>query len=231
MRLLLVEDKQDIADMLMTELRRHEFLIDHVDSIELAAEAVNLVSYGVIMVDRQLGDDDGMALIPLLRQRSFTMPVMVLSAEAEAESRIAGLNAGADDYLSWPFVLDELVARVRVLLRRSIQLNDDVITIGNLTFDVSMSTVSVDGGFIELTRRELLALECLLKNAGRIVRRDYLFEQVYGTSDAIASNALDSHISRLRRKLGDIDADVTIHPARGVGYLLKANEAASARRG
>lgn len=224
MRLLLVGDRQDIADALMAELRRHDFLVDHAGSIELAEEATALVSYGAVIVARQVGAVDGLSLIGLLRRRGLTMPVMVLSGEAEAASRIEGLNAGADDYLSWPFAYDELAARVRVLLRRSLQINAEVISTGNVTFNLTVGTVGVGENFAALTRRELLALECLMKSAGRIVRREYLFEQVYGSSDAIASNSLDSHISRLRRKLTALGADIIILPARGVGYVLRVDD-------
>lgn len=227
MRLLLVEDEPEMADMLIGELGRRDFLVDHVSSLEFAEESVIMVQYDAIILDRQLEDgDDGLALIPYLRRRAMSTPVIVLSAMGAADDRVGGLNQGADDYLAKPFMMDELVARIRALLRRPASVSAQVITVGNLAFDVTMGAISIGGLPLDLPRREMLALEALVKRAGRTVRRPVLFEEMFGIGDEIASNSLDAHVSKLRRKLADAGAGVEIHPVRGVGYLLRAEDEA-----
>lgn len=226
MRLLLVEDEPEMADMLLGELARRDFLVDHASSLEIAEESVSMIQYDAIILDRQLEDGDGLALIPYLRKRAMSTPVIVLSAMGAANDRVGGLNQGADDYLAKPFMMDELVARIRALLRRPANVSAQVIAVGNLAFDVTMGSISIGGDQLDLPRREMLALEALVKRAGRTVRRQSLFEEVFGTSDEIASNSLDAHVSKLRRKLADAGAGVEIHPVRGVGYLLKAEDEA-----
>lgn len=149
------------------------------------------------------------------------MPIIVLTARGELADRITGLDSGADDYLAKPFAVEELLARLRAVLRRPAGLTPDVIRAGRLTFDVGHREASIDGQSFELPRRELLVLEALIRRMGRTVLRSALEEAVYNFDDEIQSNALDTHISRLRRKLAEADAGVEIHGIRGVGYLLK----------
>lgn len=166
-------------------------------------------------------DGDGLALIPKLRARADGVPIIVLTARGELADRIAGLDSGADDYLAKPFAVEELLARLRAVLRRPAGLSPDVIRAGRIAFDVGHREASIDGQPFELPRRELLVLEALIRRMGRTVLRSALEEAVYNFDDEIQSNALDTHISRLRRKLSDADAGVEIHGIRGVGYLLK----------
>jgi DNA-binding response OmpR family regulator len=221
MRILLVEDEPDMAALLRRALEKHDYVTDCAPSIEIAIEAIETVAHDLVILDRQLGDGDGASLIAYLRQRRPNVPIVILSARGSANDRIEGLNLGADDYLAKPFLVDELLARLRAVLRRPTQVVSKPLSIGNLSFDLDLGEVSINGERLDLPRREYLVLESLMRRAGRTVRRSVLEEDVYGSDDEIQSNSLEAHISRLRRKLADADATVTIHPVRGVGYLLK----------
>jgi DNA-binding response OmpR family regulator len=207
MRILLVEDELDLAKALISALERHDILVDHVSTLEMALEAVENAVHSIAVLDRKLPDGDSLTIIPALRKAQAGLPIIVLSA------------LGADDYLAKPFVVDELVARIRALMRRPAMIADMGISVGKLTFNLGDGTATVNGAPLTLTRREVLALEVLVRRAGRTVARSALEEAVYGFDDEIASNTLDAHISRLRRKLAP--ADVEIHSIRGIGYLLR----------
>ncbi|KKB75787.1 transcriptional regulator [Devosia soli] len=220
MRILLVEDELDLARALISALERHDILVDHVSTLEMALEAVQSGVHSVVVLDRKLPDGDGLRIIPDVRRAQAGLPIIVLSALGAPEQRIEGLETGADDYLAKPFLVDELVARIRALMRRPAVLADMAISVGKLSFNLGDGTATAAGEPLTLTRREVLALEVLVKRAGRTVARSSLEEAVYGFDDEIASNTLDAHISRLRRKLSP--AGVEIHSIRGIGYLLRA---------
>lgn len=196
-------------------------IVDHAPTLAEAEEAISADVHAAVLLDRQLPDGDGLALIPKLRARADGVPIIVLTARGELADRVAGLDSGADDYLAKPFAVEELLARLRAVLRRPAGLQPDVIRAGRLAFDFGHREASVDGAPLELPRRELLVLEALVRRMGRTVLRSALEEAVYSFDDEIQSNALDTHVSRLRRKLAEADAHVEIHGIRGVGYLLK----------
>jgi two-component system OmpR family response regulator len=223
MRLLLVEDEPDMAALLRGVLEKHDFVTDSAPSIEIAIEAIETIAHDLVLLDRQLGDGDGATLIAYLRKRRPNVPVVILSARGTAEDRVEGLNLGADDYIAKPFVINELVARLRAVLRRPTQLAAKRLEVGNLSFDLNQAEVFIDGVRLDLPRKEYLVLESLMRRTGRTVRRSVLEEEVYGSDDEIQSNALEAHISRLRRKLSEAGALVSIQPVRGVGYFLKHN--------
>jgi DNA-binding response OmpR family regulator len=221
MRLLLVEDEAEFAGALREALERERFIVDHADSLAFGREAARAGRFDIVLLDRTLPDGDGLALIPTLRAENPGLPIIVLSARGQVPDRILGLNEGADDYLSKPFALDELLARIRAIRRRPAGLGAEEIHVGSLVFDVTNEEASVDGVRLELSRRELLVLAALVNRRGRTVLRETLDQAVYGFDDEVQSNTLDSHISRLRRKLSMAGAGVQIHPIRGVGYLLR----------
>jgi len=220
-RILLVEDEVEMASALAVALKTHDMLTDHVSTLADAEEAAISNGYGAILLDRQLPDGDGLSLVPKLRGRGLAVPVIVLTARGDLIDRIAGLDIGADDYLGKPFAVEELLARLRAVLRRPADLPAEILRLGRISFDVGHREASIDGQPFELPRRELLVLETLLRRMGRTVPRAALEEAVYGFDDEIQSNALDTHISRLRRKLSETGAEVEIHAVRGVGYLLR----------
>ena len=221
MRVLLVEDEPEMAAALTVALKNYDMVVDHVSTLTDAEEAVFLNDYGAILLDRQLPDGDGLTLIPKLRAKGVGTAVIVLTARGELTDRITGLDTGADDYLGKPFAVEELLARLRAVLRRPTDLPPETMRLGRLSFDLGNREASVAGQPLDLPRRELLVLEALLRRMGRTVTRSSLEEAVYSIDDEIQSNALDTHVSRLRRKLSEAEAEVEIHGIRGVGYLLK----------
>ncbi|MDQ8729369.1 response regulator transcription factor [Bradyrhizobium sp. LHD-71] len=221
MRILLVEDEPEMAGALSGALKGYDMVVDHVLTLAQAEEAISADVHRAVLLDRQLPDGDGLGLIPKLRARADGIPIIVLTARGELADRIAGLDHGADDYLAKPFAVEELLARLRAVLRRPAGLQCDLLRVGRLAFDCAHREASVEGRTLELPRRELLVLETLLRRMGRTVLRSSLEEAVYNFDDEIQSNALDTHVSRLRRKLAEVQAGVEIHGIRGVGYLLK----------
>lgn len=222
MRILLVEDEAEFAKALRGALSRDRFVVDWVDSVSLASEASRSGVHELILLDRTLPDGDGLVLIPQFRVDSPGVPIIVLSARGELSDRVAGLDDGADDYLVKPFDFDEMLARIRAVQRRPNELAPDEIEIGDLAFDIAFGEARVRETRLHLQRREVSVLTALLRRRGRVVVRESLEEAVYGFDDTIGSNTLDSHVSRLRRKLSDAGAGVEIHTVRGVGYLLRA---------
>jgi DNA-binding response OmpR family regulator len=223
LKVLLVEDELEFADTLRGALERERFIVDHVDRLSTAREATVAGSYELVLLDRTLPDGDGISLVPVLRAQNPGLPIIILSARGEVLDRVAGLDEGADDYLIKPFALEEMFARIRAVRRRPAELGAEEIRVGSLVFDVANDEVTVAGVRLDLIRRELRVLATLVKRRGRTVLRESLEQAVYGFDDGVQSNTLDSHISRLRRKLTEAGADVEIHTIRGVGYLLRAS--------
>jgi DNA-binding response OmpR family regulator len=194
--------------------------VDHAPNLMIAREACHCGVHDAVLLDRKLPDGDGLSLIPHMHREQPGLPVIVLSALGSSDQRIAGLDHGADDYLAKPFSTDELMARLRAVMRRPPQIGPAKVTVGRLKFDLTERHAEVDGVPLDLTRRELLALEVLVRRTGRAVARGALVDAIYGYDEEIASNTLDSRISRLRSKLDG--AGVEIHAIRGLGYLIRA---------
>jgi two-component system OmpR family response regulator len=224
MRILLVEDEPELAATTAARLTTEGFIVDQLGTLGDAIEAVMTTQYRAVLLDRRLPDGDGLSLLPVLRTRPSPPPVIVLTALDEIPDRVAGLDAGAEDYLIKPYAFDELLARLRVLFRRDGTPSSGpgpTVTIGNLVYDLSAREASVRGSSLGLPRRELAILDVLVRRAGRVVLREHLEEQVYGFDDDIQSNALEAQISRVRKRLAEAGAGVVVHGIRGVGYMLR----------
>ncbi|WP_117189971.1 response regulator transcription factor [Rhizobium terrae] len=221
MRILLIEDEKELAAALAVALSKHGIVIDHTTHLADAAELVRQSDYDAILLDRRLPDGEGLSFIPLLRRVGRDAPIIVLTARNEPMERVEGLDIGADDYLGKPFLVQELMARLRAVLRRPAALAELQINVGRMVVDPLHLSVKVDDVPLDLPRRELLVLSALAKRRDKTVLRSTLEAAVYNYEEEIQSNALDAHISRLRKRLSDAGAGVSIHNIRGVGYLLK----------
>lgn len=221
MRILLIEDDPDLGPAVAANLRRDGFSVDLLGDRASAEAALATTDYVLLLLDLGLPDGDGLELLRRLRRRGSALPVMVLTARDAIEDRVAGLEAGADDYLIKPFAHAELVARIRAVLRRPGRDLGAVIEVGRLKFEPTSGHVEVDGRAVMLPRRERMLLETLLRRAGRVVNRKVLEEALWDQDEEIESNTLESHVSRLRRRLAEAGAGVTIRTLRGVGYLLE----------
>lgn len=221
MKILLIEDELELAGSLRTVLEKERFVVDHAERLASAGEAAMIGVFDLVLLDRTLPDGDGLSLIAQLRSRNPGVHIIVLSARSEVADRVAGLDKGADDYLIKPFSLDEMLARIRAVRRRPTEMKGEEIRAGSIVFDLSNEEVEVAGKRLDIPRRELRVLAALIKRRGRTVLRESLEQAVFGFDDEVQSNTLDSHISRLRRRLRQSDARVEIHAVRGVGYLLR----------
>jgi DNA-binding response OmpR family regulator len=221
MRVLLVEDNERLSSLMRGGLARAGFTVDAFASLTDADAAVATVDYDLILLDLGLPDGDGLHWLKQLRRSKQGIPVLVATARGGLTDRVAGLDTGADDYLVKPFEMDELLARCRALLRRPGACLSTVLSTGNLTLDTASRQVAVAGNPIDVPRREADLLEVLLRRSGQVVPRTVLEERLYGFDDDVTPNALEAHVSRLRRRLTDAAADVTVHTVRGVGYLLR----------
>jgi len=221
MRLLLVEDEKELASALSAALSKQGIVTDHTMRLDDAMELTRQNTYDAILLDRRLPDGEGLTFIPQLRRAGVDTPIIVLTARNEPMERIEGLDGGADDYLGKPFLVEELMARLRAVLRRPTNLVEQQITAGRILIDPLHLSVTVNSTPFDLPRRELLVLIALAKRKDKTVLRSTLEAAVYNYEEEIQSNALDAHISRLRKRLADASAGVTVHNIRGVGYLLK----------
>lgn len=222
MRILLLEDEPEMARALLEALRRRDVLADHVRTIADADAMARIGTYDVLVLDRRLPDGEGLDLVASLRQRKYPVPILVLTALGSIDHRVDGLDSGADDYLAKPFAIEELLARLRALQRRGPTLSDKYLNFGNLSVDPRSNEISIEGTIVEFPRREYLVLEALMRRPNRIVTRSNLIEAVYALEDEIGSNALDAHISRIRKKLVLAGAAAEIRAVRNIGYLIRA---------
>lgn len=216
MRILLVEDDDLLGRGIVAGLKLQHYNVEWFQKGEQALLSLKHENYDAMVLDLGLPDIPGLQVLKTLRQRGSLLPVLILTALDGVDDRIAGLDAGADDYLTKPFDLDEVYARIRALIRRAGGRADASITYQDIRLDPAAHTVTKAGGGIDLSRREYTLLQELLENMGRVLSRSRLEEGLYSMDDDVGSNAVEVHIHHLRKKLGN----EVIRTVRGVGYTI-----------
>ncbi|CAH2397046.1 putative transcriptional regulatory protein y4xI [Mesorhizobium metallidurans STM 2683] len=223
MRTLFVDHHADLTRAVGVALGDSGFAVDIVRTLEQASSAFSCASYEVLLLELALPDGNGLDWLKQLRSEGHSVPALVLSDVDDLEKRIAIFNGGADDFLLKPVCTNELIARMRAVLRRSVQMTDPIIVFGNLHFDPIGRQVSVAGHPLTVARRELCILEHLLNRAGRIVPRSQLEDHLYSFNDEVSANALEVGIYRLRGYLSRSGATPRIKTVRGIGYILECD--------
>lgn len=220
MRILVVEDYKPIRDAVVKGLRDAGFAVDEADNGEDGLWHAESNQYDVIVLDLMLPKIDGLTILKKVRGSQINSHILILTARDQIEDRVAGLDAGADDYLVKPFAFAELLARIKSLIRRKYESRNPIIKVEDLEIDTVRRRVTRNENLIELTAREYVLLEYLALRAGEIVSRTDIWAHVYDFHDDLQSNVVDVYIGYLRKKIETDDAPKLIHTRRGQGYVL-----------
>ena len=221
MRILIVEDEKALCDAIARGLRHLDYSVDCCYNGQSALDVLSFERFDLVILDLNLPDADGMTVLKTLRATDDETKVLILSARGEVADKVAGLDAGANDYLTKPFHLDELAARIRSLTRRQFTQNDVVLTCGNLTFDTKARTARVGQETLALTRKETGILEHLMLNQWRPVSQEELLEHVWDRNANSFSNSIRVHMSSLRKKLRAALGYDPIRNRIGEGYVME----------
>lgn len=222
MRILVVEDNNDLAEGIATSIRQMEHAVDVIGDGLHAEAMLRSEGYDLVVLDLNLPGKDGLEVLKSFRKSDSKVPVLILTARAETQSRVQGLDLGADDYLTKPFHLAELDARVRALLRRVQADASPVVTLGPLTFDTVSREACLNGTELQLTRRERGVLEILISAKKRVISKEKIAEHLFSFDDEVNVTAIELYIHRLRKKLAA--PGIGIRTIRGLGYSLEVDE-------
>lgn len=222
MKLLIAEDERDLADALTVLLERNKYAVDTVYNGRDAYEYARTGEYDGVILDVMMPQLTGLQVVTRLREDGVTTPVMLLTAKGQKDDRITGFDAGADDYLPKPFATDELLARIRALLRRSGDYKSTVLALGTLSLDCGSGVLSDTGGSARLSGREFQIMELFMRSPSMIISADRIIERVWGWESDTEVCSVWVHISNLRKKLRSIGSAVEISAVRGMGYVLEA---------
>lgn len=222
MRLLIVEDEEAIAKVLKKALEREAYAVDYITDGEKASRRLEMNSrdYDLVILDLMLPGKSGLDICRDLRGQKVTIPILVLTARDNLNDKIAALELGADDYLTKPFSIQELVARIKAILRRPAEVLSTQLQIGNLVLDNSTHQVTLAGQSIELTVKEFALLEYLMRNPNQVINRHQIIDHLWGYDFSSASNIVDVHIKNLRKKIGNRQLKM-LETVRGLGYRIK----------
>ena len=224
MRLLLAEDEEDLAEALGVFFEKNHFSVDIVHDGRVACEYAESSAYDAIILDVMMPRMDGFTALRRMRERGDKTPIMMLTARGETRDRIEGFDSGADNYLPKPFDPDELLSRVRAMLRRSDAYRPSVLTFGDLTLDPGSGELSCGKERIRLSGREYQLMELFLRSPGRLFSAERLMEKIWGWDSEAEINVIWVNISNLRKKLKSIGSHVQINASRGHGYLLETGK-------
>lgn len=221
MRILIVEDEPSLLKSISRRLREEGYSVDTAEDGEDGQELIEVVEYDCIILDIMLPVINGLAVLKHIRNKGIKIPVLLLTARDAIEDKVKGLDLGADDYLTKPFSFDELLARIRALLRRQNESKETTLKAADLILDTVSHTVSRGGNDIELTAKEYAILEYMLRNKGRLLTRSQIADHVWNYDFEGNSNIVDVYIRYLRKKIDDDFDSKLLHTVRGSGYMLK----------
>ncbi len=224
MHILVVEDEPKMAALIKRVLVAERHVVDVAPDGVTAIGLAESGPHDVIVLDRMLPDIDGVNILRLLRAKGLATPVLMLTALGDVDDRVAGLDAGADDYLGKPFAFSELLARVRALGRRPAPTQESRLAAGDITLDELRHVAAVGERTVDLSAREFALLGFLIRHANQVVTRQQILDQVWGAEPDVYSNVVDLYISYLRRKLGEVGRADRLRTVRGVGYSLKTED-------
>ena len=220
MRALIIEDEEGVRTTLAENLRAHCFAVDTASDGTEGSYLARTNNYDIVVLDNMLPEKSGMVVCQEIRRTGHKVPIIVLSVLADTWRKVELLNSGADDYMIKPFSIEELVARIRALLRRPIELEGDILTIDNLMIDTKQQSVKRDGKGIYLTRKEFMLMEYLVRNQGNVMSRGMIMEHVWDMMNDPFSNTIESHILSLRKKIDTSDQLKLIYTVPGRGYKV-----------
>ena len=224
MHILFIEDEAKIANFVNAGLREHGFVVDYCDDGNEGYHRAIDNEYDVVLLDIMVPGKDGLAILKSLRQAHRNVPVILLTARNELDDRIAGLNLGADDYIAKPFFVEELVARIHAVVRRSVGDRQNLLGVGPIKLDCITREVTCNQQAVELTTREFNLLEYLMRSPGRVFTRTQILEHVWGYDFNSTTNVVDVCVQRIRKKLDPIGGYGWLESMRGVGYRFRQPE-------
>jgi DNA-binding response OmpR family regulator len=220
MRILLIDDEKAVRDMLCQHLRAESFAVDCAEDGTEGSYLGRTNTYDLVILDNMLPEKSGKTVCQEIRRTGNNVPILMLSVLGETSQKVDLINAGADDYMIKPFSFDELLARIRALLRRPAKLEGDILSLDELSLDTKNQSVHLAGTLIYLTRKEFMLLEYLMRNLGTVLSRGMIMEHVWDMSSDPFSNTIESHILSLRKKLGDMTERRFIQTVPGRGYIM-----------
>ncbi|WP_314160135.1 response regulator transcription factor [uncultured Gemella sp.] len=221
MRLLLAEDEKDLADALEAMLKHNNYSVDVVDNGQDAYDYLMLDEYDGAILDVMMPQMDGVTVVKKIRENKKSTPVLLLTAKSEIEDKVYGLDSGADDYLTKPFVTRELLARVRSMTRRQSTFTSNVLELGNVSLSKYTFELSTEKDKVRLSNKEYQMMELLMRNPGNVIQTEQFLEKIWGYDSDSEINVVWVNISYLRKKLKALDANVQIKATRNVGYTLE----------
>ena len=221
MRILLAEDERELSHALVTILKHNHYSVDPVYNGEDALIYLDAENYDGAILDIMMPKVDGITVLKKIREKGSHLPILMLTAKSEVDDRVLGLDCGADDYLTKPFATKELLARVRAMLRRQSEVTESVLSYGNTTLNRITFELACNNHAVRLANKEFQIIEMFLLNPKQLISANRLFEKVWGYDNESEMNVVWVYISALRKKMADINANITIKATRNIGYSLE----------